>query len=187
LHSRLSFHLSAGVYVPSVHPTFPASRHSHVLVRPMVFHFANIHTNDSITTRTAAVIEFSILLLSLVGIRRASLHGDSHLARLLKTQGITYFVMAFLIQVSAIAVGQAHIDSATRMCVAVSGSILSPILSCRLVTSTLSDDSLPDYSPGPQTLRFDAFELSEGQGRNRSVGRMTTCIDIDITKDQGVC
>ena len=88
-----------------------------------------IYVDNSTTPHTAAVIELVILLLSLVGIRRASLHGDSRLARLLKIQCITYFVLAFLIQVSAIvsyvsspeanirshldskATGQAHIDS----------------------------------------------------------------------------
>jgi hypothetical protein len=69
-------------------------------VRPLPL--ANIYVDGSTTTRTAAVIEFAILLLSLIGIRRASLHGDSHLARLLKSQGIAYFAMAFLIQVSVI-------------------------------------------------------------------------------------
>ena len=36
-----------------------------------------------------------------------------------------------------------------------------------------------EYSPGPQTHRIERFELSAGQ--------MTTCMDIDITKDQSVC
>ena len=79
---------------------FSISRYLQLSVRPLFL--ANIYVDDSTTAHTAAVIEFAILLLGLVGIRRASLHGDSHLARLLKTQGIAYFVMAFLIQVTVI-------------------------------------------------------------------------------------
>ncbi|KAF9786406.1 hypothetical protein BJ322DRAFT_785422 [Thelephora terrestris] len=98
----------------------------------------------TLSAATTAFIELAILLLSLVGIRRASIQGESYLARLLKNQGIAYFVMTFLIQVSAIAITLANVDDATRMWVGVSGSILSPILSCRLVTSTLSENG-PSY------------------------------------------
>ena len=49
--------------------------------------------------RTAAVIELGILVLSLIGIRRASRHRESRLAQLLKTQGIVYFVMVTFMHV----------------------------------------------------------------------------------------
>jgi len=51
---------------------------------------------------TAAVIEFAMLVLSLIGIRRASRHRESRLAQLLKTQGIAYFVMVTLMHVSVV-------------------------------------------------------------------------------------
>jgi len=56
-------------------------------------------------TRTAATIDLVILVLSLVGIRRASRNGDSPLARLLRTQGAAYFVMLFFLNVFMIASG----------------------------------------------------------------------------------
>ncbi|KAF9786405.1 hypothetical protein BJ322DRAFT_785524 [Thelephora terrestris] len=133
---------------------------------------------------TTAIIEFSILLLSLLGIRRASPAGESPLARLLKTQGIAYFAVVLLIQVSTIIVGLAHTDAGTRAWVGISGAALSPVLSCRLVTSTLSENG-PSHES--RTHRIDCFELSEGQGRNDSDGRITTCIDLDTTKDPSVC
>ena len=48
-------------------------------------------------------------------------------------------------------------------------------------------DYLRDRNLGPRTLRPERFELSEFQGRNPSVDQMTTCIDIDTTKDGSVC
>ena len=57
------------------------------------------------TTRIAAAIEFAILVLSLVGIRRASRHRESPLARLLKTQGVAYFVMVLFLQLATIVSG----------------------------------------------------------------------------------
>ncbi|KAF9786407.1 hypothetical protein BJ322DRAFT_1059447 [Thelephora terrestris] len=133
---------------------------------------------------TTAVIEFAILLLSVIGIRRASSHGESPLARLLMTQGIAYFVMAFLIQLSVIVVGAAHSAHATRMWVGVSGAKTAPRTSDPLFSLT---ESLRYYSPCPRTHRIDCLELSEDPGRNPSDGRMTTCIDIDTNKDEGVC
>lgn len=134
-----------------------------------------------------AVLEFAILVLSLVGIRRASPFGESHLARVLKNQGIAYFVMVFCIQLVTIIVNIAPTDGYTRMSVGVSGAILSPILSCRLVTSTLSQNGHIDGNPEPRTHRIECFELSEDRSGEPSVGRMTTCIDIETTKDQSVC
>lgn len=64
--------------------------------------FANI---CSTMTRVAATIEFTILVLSLVGIRRASQHRESRLASFLKAQGIVYFVMVFLIHLFVVASG----------------------------------------------------------------------------------
>ena len=62
--------------------------------------FTNICVESSTTNRAATVIELAILVLSLIGIRRASQHRESHLARLLKTQGAIYFVMAASLHVS---------------------------------------------------------------------------------------
>lgn len=64
-------------------------------------HSTNIHVGDSFAI--AAVIEFVVLLASLVGIKRVCTSGESRLARLLVTQGIAYFVAVFCIQISTIA------------------------------------------------------------------------------------
>lgn len=63
---------------------------------------ANIYAEESTTILIAATIEFAILVLSLVGIKRASQQKESHLGRLLRTQGIAYFVMVLLLQMSMI-------------------------------------------------------------------------------------
>jgi len=67
--------------------------------------FANICVECSTTNRAATIIELAILVLSLVGIRRASRHKESHLARLLKTQGIVYFVMVASLHVATMVNG----------------------------------------------------------------------------------
>ncbi|KAF9786404.1 hypothetical protein BJ322DRAFT_785295 [Thelephora terrestris] len=134
-------------------------------------------------TATAA-IEFAILLLSLIGIKRASRHGESHLTRVLRTQGIAYFLAAFLIQVVTVATYLSQFNGPALYWVGAAGAILSTMISCRVVTSTLSQS---DLAPESRTHRIDCFELSEDQGRNPTDGRMTTCIDLETTKDQSVC
>ena len=64
--------------------------------------FADVYVESLTTTGIASIIEFAILVFSLVGIRRASRHRESHLAWLLKTQGIIYFVMVFLLHLAMI-------------------------------------------------------------------------------------
>jgi len=76
--------------------------------------FANFYVEGLTTTGVAAIIELVILVLTLVGIRRASQHRESHLARLLQTQGITYFVMVFLIHLTMIASGPGSLETGIR-------------------------------------------------------------------------
>lgn len=60
---------------------------------------------------TATVLEFGILVLSLVGIRRSSGNGESYLARLLKIQGIAYFFLVFSLQLSTIVRGPGRFET----------------------------------------------------------------------------
>ena len=76
--------------------------------------FGNIYVEGSTTDCIALVIEFAILVLSLVGIRRASQYGESHLARLLKAQGIIYFVMVFFLHMSTIVGGLDPLEADIR-------------------------------------------------------------------------
>ena len=46
----------------------------------------------------AATLELAILALSVVGVRRASMHRETALGRLLMAQGAIYFVMVFFLQ-----------------------------------------------------------------------------------------
>jgi hypothetical protein len=62
-------------------------------------------------TGIASAIELAILVFTLIGIRRVSRNGDSHLARLLKTQGIAYFVMVFLIHLIVIVSGPGSLET----------------------------------------------------------------------------
>jgi hypothetical protein len=66
--------------------------------------FANTRVECS-TIRTAATIELGILILSLVGIKRASQDGKSRLAQLLVAQGTAYFVVVLILQMLMIASG----------------------------------------------------------------------------------
>lgn len=75
---------------------------------------ANICVECSTTNRAATIIELAILVLSLVGIRRTSRHKKSHLARLLKTQGIAYFVMVSSLHVATIVNGPGSFEIEIR-------------------------------------------------------------------------
>ena len=71
----------------------------------------SVSLGDSTTIPAAAVIEFAVLLLSLVGIKRANCtQEESRLARLLRTQGIAYFLMVLLVQLSTIVSGFGSFD-----------------------------------------------------------------------------
>ena len=72
--------------------------------------FANVCVEVLTTTCVAAVIEFTILALSLVGIRRASRLRESHLAWFLKTQGIVYFVLVLILQLTMIVSGPGSLE-----------------------------------------------------------------------------
>jgi hypothetical protein len=74
----------------------------------------SIHVDDSTTIPTAAAIEFAVLVLSLTGIKRACAQGESRLARLLRTQGVAYFVIVFFIQISTIASDFASLENIVR-------------------------------------------------------------------------
>ena len=76
--------------------------------------FANVYVEGLTTADVAAIIELVILVLTLVGIKRASRHRESHLARLLQTQGIAYFVMVFLIHLTMIASGSGSLEICIR-------------------------------------------------------------------------
>jgi len=76
--------------------------------------FANVCVEGLTTTCVAAAIEFIILTLSLVGIRRASQLRESHLARLLKTQGIVYFVLVLILQLAMIVSGPGSLEIGIR-------------------------------------------------------------------------
>ena len=53
----------------------------------------------------AATLELAILVLSVVGVRRASMHRETALGRLLMAQGAVYFVMVFFLQMIMIVSG----------------------------------------------------------------------------------
>ena len=62
----------------------------------------------------ATLIELLILVLTLVGIRRASQSRESRLARLLKNQGLAYFLTVFFIHLSVIASGLGSLETDVR-------------------------------------------------------------------------
>jgi len=75
--------------------------------------FLHVH-EYSTTIRIAVVIEFTILVVSLVGIRRASQHRETQLARLLKTQGVAYFAMVVLVHTTVVVSGSAFLETDIR-------------------------------------------------------------------------
>ncbi|KAF9646243.1 hypothetical protein BDM02DRAFT_272969 [Thelephora ganbajun] len=87
-------------------------------------------------------IEFAILVLSLIGIKRASRHRESHLALTLKGQGVVYFAMVLFIHVAVIITSFVPVDVFAGTLIGILGTVLASLLSCRLVTSTLSQNSI---------------------------------------------
>lgn len=63
------------------------------------------------TNRAATIIELAILVLSFVGIRRASQYKESHLARLLMTQGAAYFVMVSSLHLATVVNGPVPLET----------------------------------------------------------------------------
>ena len=98
------FHRASFVHPTSTQHPGRLDIRNHQYDRPCPV-FANICIECSTTNRAATIIELAILVLSLVGIRRTSRHKVSHLARLLKTQGIAYFVMVASLHVATMVNG----------------------------------------------------------------------------------
>jgi len=99
----------------------PSAQHSqrhdiwnHQYDQPCIV-FANVCVESSTTIRTAATIELATLALSLVGIRRASRHRESSLARLLKAQGVTYFAMVFFLHLTMVVSGSGSVETQVHL------------------------------------------------------------------------
>jgi len=68
---------------------------------------ANIRV-ESLMIPTAATLELAILTLSVVGVRRASMHRETALGQLLIAQGAVYFVTVFVLQMIMIVSGASY-------------------------------------------------------------------------------
>ena len=104
------FHRAASMRPPSAQRFQCHGIWNHQYDQPHVA-FVNVCTEGSKTTHIAATIELAILALSLVGIRRASRHRESSLARLLMAQGVAYFAMVFFLHLSMVVSGSGSVET----------------------------------------------------------------------------
>jgi hypothetical protein len=145
-----------------------ASLHSHPAKYPLrrdirIYQYGHPCSGKWSTLRThrlhtAATIELGILLLTLVGIRRASTHsGESDLSRLLRTQGVAYFVVVFFIQLSTIASGFNSLEI-----------YVHSYLSLKLVNVASTDGGLQShgYRDPTESLMFGIYRFHSCVGWN---------------------